>query len=106
MKSMSGRKPSGGGRRVEVEGLNPAVLTWARERAGLSLPEVARKLRKGVDLVERWEAGTSAPTYLELERLAYDVLQRPLAIFFFPSPPEGRRPRSRSAPSLTRKGVK
>ena len=44
MKSMSGRKTSGGGRGVEVEGLNPDVLKWARERAGHSVPEVARKL--------------------------------------------------------------
>ena len=87
MTSMTGRKTSGGGRRVEVEGLNPGVLRWARERAGHSVPEVARKLRKAVDLVERWEAGTAAPTYPELEHLAYDVLHRPLAIFFFPAPP-------------------
>jgi len=41
--SMTRRKTSDGERLREVEGLNPGVLKWARERAGHSVPEVARK---------------------------------------------------------------
>lgn len=78
--------------RAEVEGLNPAVLRWARERSGRSVDEVAKKLGKPAALVEAWEEGSSAPTYPELERLAYDVVKRPLAVFFFPTPPPEPKP--------------
>ena len=35
-----------------------------------------------------WEAGEETPSYIDLERLAYEIYKRPLAIFFFPEPPE------------------
>lgn len=78
--------------RAEVEGLNPTVLRWARERSGRSVEEVAKKLGKPAALVEAWEEGSSAPTYAELERLAYDVVKRPVAVFFFPAPPPEPKP--------------
>ncbi len=75
-------------RRKEVEGLNPVVLRWARERSGRSVEDVAERLGKNPAVVASWELGDGAPTYSELERLAYEVLKRPLAMFFFPAPPE------------------
>jgi len=39
-------------------------------------------------VIEGWEAGASAPTYPQLEALAYKVYKHPLALFFFPEPPE------------------
>lgn len=35
-----------------------------------------------------WETGSSSPTYAQLETLAYKVYKRPVALFFFPEPPE------------------
>jgi len=77
---------------VPVSGLNPVVLSWARERAGLSIDEVARAFNKGPEVIESWEAGISAPTYVQLEKLAYQILKRPVALFFFPEPPDEVEP--------------
>jgi len=40
------------------------------------------------ETVLAWENGEYSPTYPQLERLAYEIYKRPLAIFFFPEPPE------------------
>lgn len=45
-------------------------------------------------MVEAWERGDSAPTYVQLERLAYSVFHRPVALFFFPEPPDEAPPES------------
>lgn len=71
-----------------VTGVNPAVLKWARERAGFSLSEVAQSLGKAPETIAEWESGNSLPTYNQLEKLAYSLYKRPIAIFFFPTPPE------------------
>lgn len=63
--------------------INPAVLVWARQRAGLSLEDAAQKFKRMAD----WEAGASSPTYPQLEQLA-DTLKIPVAVFFFPEPPD------------------
>jgi len=67
--------------------VNPAILLWARESSGLSAEDVAKKFKKTAADIESWEAGESAPTYIQLERLAYHLYKRPLAVFFFPEPP-------------------
>ena len=63
--------------------INPALLVWARQRAGLSSEEAAQKFKR----IEEWEAGASAPTYPQLEQLS-DTLKVPIAVFFFPDPPD------------------
>ncbi len=71
--------------------VNAEVLKWARESAGLTVDEVVIMLNRKLityDTVTSWEEGTNTPTYQQLERLAYELYKRPLAIFFFPSPPE------------------
>ena len=76
--------------------LNPTVLKWARETAGISVEEVAYKLKRkniSADTVLEWERGDSSPSYPQLERLAYQIYKRPLALFFFPQPPEEDTPR-------------
>ncbi len=81
-----------------IEGIpvNGDVLRWARETAGLSIDDVIKKIgRKGVsyETVLAWEAEIESPTYTQLERLAYEVYKRPLAMFFFPEPPEETTPK-------------
>ncbi len=85
-------------------GINHRVLRWARENSGYSLEDVARKLKRDVTSIERWESGAAVPTYPQLESLAYKVYKRPLALFFFPEPPEEQDPREsfRSLPDLER----
>src|ERR1039458_7913019 len=69
-------------------GFNPRLLTWARERAGMSVDDAARRIGKEPQLLRAWEAGEQAPTYLQLEQLADKVYHRPVALLFFPDPPQ------------------
>lgn len=71
------------GEMAEQIPINPALLVWARQRAGLSLDAAAQKFKRIAD----WEAGVSAPTYPQLEALS-DTLKVPIAVFFFPEPPD------------------
>lgn len=67
--------------------VNPDVLRWARESSGFSLQDVARFLKKEEAAVIQWETGEASPTYVQLEKLAYNLYKRPVAVFFFPEPP-------------------
>jgi len=77
-----------------VTGLNIDVLRWARERAGLSVEDVAARLKKEAETVVAWEAGSDAPTFRQLEKLAESIYHRPIALFFFPEPPQEPDPAS------------
>ncbi len=70
---------------VERMPITPNVLTWARERAGYKVDELAAK--SGFAEVAACERGHSKPTYRQLEKIA-ETLQLPVAIFFFPEPPD------------------
>src|SRR3954447_3281877 len=74
--------------REPVAGMNPKILVWARQRTGQSISQVAEAMNKEPEVIESWEAGDSAPTYAQLETLAYRVFKRPVALFFFPEPPD------------------
>lgn len=74
--------------REPVAGINPQVLVWARERSGHTIDQVAKALHKEPEVIVSWETGSSSPTYAQLETLAYKVYKRPVALFFFPEPPE------------------
>ena len=63
--------------------ITPAVLIWARERAGYSLESVSESFPR----IDEWEAGESFPSYPQLEYLA-DKFKIPVAVFFFPEPPD------------------
>lgn len=73
--------------------VNHDVLKWARESMNLSLEDVAYRMKKSVDIIQAWEEGQDAPTYSQLEKLAYDIYKRPLAVFFFPNPPKEESPK-------------
>ena len=62
--------------------INKVVVTWARNRAGLTIEEAAQKFRH----IAAWEAGSDLPTYPQLESMA-DEFKLPIAVFFFPEPP-------------------
>jgi Zn-dependent peptidase ImmA (M78 family)/transcriptional regulator with XRE-family HTH domain len=72
---------------ASLAGIQASVLKWARESQGYSFEDVALHLKRGIDEIEAWEAGTSTPTYSQLEELAYGLYKRPLAVFFLPAPP-------------------
>ncbi|WP_206431249.1 ImmA/IrrE family metallo-endopeptidase [Sphingomonas sp. ABOLE] len=80
-----------------VAGINPEILIWARETAGLDLETAARKIdlgaARGVSGAERlaaMEAGELVPSTSLLRRMA-DKYRRPMLTFYLPkvpAPPE------------------
>jgi Zn-dependent peptidase ImmA (M78 family)/DNA-binding transcriptional regulator YiaG len=78
---------------AKVSGINAKVLVWARERSGRSVAQVAQEMKRAPEEIAAWESSASAPTYAQLEDLAYRVYKRPLALFFFPEPPDEPDPK-------------
>jgi Zn-dependent peptidase ImmA (M78 family) len=86
--------------------VRPALLRWARERARLDPAALAKRFPR----LEEWEAGTSKPTFRQLEAFA-DATAAPFGFMFLPEPPEealpipdfrtlGDRPIRRPSPNL------
>ena len=70
--------------RVEVK---PALLRWARERAGLSVDALAARFPKA----GAWERGEARPTLKQLERFAKATFT-PIGFLFLEEPPVERVP--------------
>lgn len=80
-----------------MAGINPEILIWARETAGLDLETAARKIdlnaSRGLSGAERlasMEAGDVVPSAPLLRRMA-DKYHRPILTFYLqkmPTPPE------------------
>ena len=78
--------------RETVKGIQPEIFRWARATVGLSVSDVATMLKRPSEEIEAWESGEDAPTYPQLEKLAYQIYKRPLALFFLPTPPDEALP--------------
>jgi len=74
--------------------INKDVLVWARTSIGLSIEDIAIKFNKPVNEIEEWEEGKTSPTFSQLERLAFEIYKRPLAVFFFPDVPKEDTPKT------------
>jgi len=77
-----------------VAAINHDILVWARERSGQTIDQVATALNKSPDVIEAWERGDGAPSYPQLETLAYKIYKRPVAVFFFPVRPKEEDPKT------------
>jgi len=88
----------------ELLPINKNILKWSRESMGLSLKELADKIHKPIYVVKSWEEGNSTPTYSQLEKLAYNIFKRPVAVFFFPEVPKEDSPKTefRTLPNAIR----
>lgn len=71
--------------------VEPSLLQWARKSAGFSLSEAAVKIGVDLAVIERWEAGSSKPTFAQLRKAA-TVYKRPLAVFYLSEPPTDFQP--------------
>ena len=63
------------------------LLAWARESAGLSSEEAARKLQTKEENVAAWERGDDRPSMPQLRKMAI-AYKRQLSDFYLPNPPE------------------
>ena len=96
-----------------VENINPAILMWARETAGLDLEEAAHSLgfaratgkQSGAQHLLAFERGERMPTRSQLLKFA-SVYRRPLLTFYMKQPPvKGNRGEDfrRTAHSISRR---
>lgn len=76
------------------EQINPAILVWARESAGLDLKDAAKKLAlsdskdgSSMDKLLELERGARRPTRNQLNRIA-KTYRRPLLTFYMAAPPK------------------
>lgn len=61
--------------------VKPALLVWARESAGYTVPEAAKRLAVSEEKVTAWEEGESSPTIGQLQSMAA-AYKRPLSAFY------------------------
>lgn len=70
--------------------INPQILSWARESAGLTLEDAARGIglagENAVTRLAEMEAGDREPSRPQLLKMA-DRYRRPLLTFYLPEPP-------------------
>jgi Zn-dependent peptidase ImmA (M78 family) len=66
--------------------ITPDIVTWARERAGMSVAHLADALDEMPDRVRAWEEGFEFPTFGKAEKIA-KRLRIPLGFLFLSAPP-------------------
>lgn len=71
-----------------IKSVNPNILSWGRKRLGLSVEELAYELKIDPDEVRMWEKGEKGLSYTTLSNLAHKYFKIPVAVFFFPKPPD------------------
>lgn len=67
--------------------VNNDILVWARQELNITQEEVADRMGRNIEDIINWEEGKDYPTYAQLEKLAYTIYKRSLAVFFFPNIP-------------------
>ncbi len=72
--------------------VNPEVLSWAREIAGLTPEAAAKKVSVKPERLVSWELGDARPTIIQVGNLAR-VYGRTPALFFLSEPPKPDLPR-------------
>ncbi len=71
--------------------LNPAVLRWAAERAGVEAADLSKTFRKHPEAIQRWFEGSSKPTFRQAQTLA-TRLRVPFGYLFLAQPPDDHLP--------------
>lgn len=71
--------------------VNIAMLTWARERSGYSLPEFAHKLGVTDEKLAQWEAGEQQLTFVQAMKFA-EKAYVPFGYLFLAQPPVEKLP--------------
>lgn len=82
--------------------VTPALLKWARDRAGFNVEIAAERAHVHPTTLEEWESGHEVPTMAQARKLG-EVYKRPLAVFFLPEPPRDFDPQRefRRFPGIT-----
>jgi len=81
---------------LEID-VSPLILKWARESAGWSVKETAKKIGVSPETIEKWETGKKRLSLSILEELAVSF-KRPLAVL----PPARQGPVAQGPAELRR----
>ncbi|MBF0178672.1 MAG: ImmA/IrrE family metallo-endopeptidase [Magnetococcales bacterium] len=71
--------------------IQPEMVQWARERAGLSRELLAKKIKIKPEQLTTWESGEDAPTFRQAETIAKQT-HIPFGYLFLPEPPKEELP--------------
>jgi len=84
--------------------INPKLLIWARERAGLDIPSLTRRFPN----IAQWESGERQPTLCQLEDFA-SAVHIPIGYLFLSEPFEEHLPipdlRAKDGNGMSRPGI-
>jgi len=72
---------------VDAAYITPELARWARERAGMSVEELAGTLKTDPRTIAAWETGQQFPPFHRAEKLA-DKLRVPFGFLFLSKPPK------------------
>ena len=76
---------------MSVAYVTPQIIAWARQRAGLSIDQLAGSLKLDPRTLSAWELGRQVPPFGRAERLA-EKLRIPFGYLFLSSPPQENVP--------------
>jgi len=71
--------------------ITPKLISWARNRAYVSIDDLAKKLKVSSVKIQEWEQGDSRPTLNQAEKIANN-LHIPFGYLFLKNPPEEELP--------------
>lgn len=71
--------------------INNKMLTWARERASLSVAYMADKMKKSADTIEEWEKGAKHISFAEAQNFA-ELTHISFGFLYLDKPPEENLP--------------
>jgi Zn-dependent peptidase ImmA (M78 family)/transcriptional regulator with XRE-family HTH domain len=71
--------------------INPHILSWARQRAGLDVHALARKLNVDEEKLASWEQGGVRPTFKQAQNYAHNT-HVPFGYLFLKQPPKDELP--------------
>ena len=66
--------------------VTPNVVTWARQRRGMEVADLASKLNVKPEAIDAWETGEKRPTFRQAQRIA-QALYVPFGYLYMSEPP-------------------
>lgn len=71
--------------------VNPQLLSWARQRAGFAVADIASKLKVPAEKIDAWESGLQKPSFSAAQKFAAKTYI-PFGFLFLDAPPEEQLP--------------
>ena len=76
---------------MKIKLANPKLITWARERAGFEIDQLAEKVNLSISQLRQIEGGQEVPSKAQLDRIAAQTYV-PLGFLLLNKPPREELP--------------